>query len=126
MLYRPDVCNCTMPYVRRTVPANAVRDPAYTAEVFALTLVQIDVSYLYSITVVYLSLSSTGKMAFRKSLKNDAGSAVENEKWSLFIIYENGFSQKQYETFATFMIIAIVFFLTHPFTKEIRSQILQL
>ena len=43
MLYRPNVCNCTMPYVRRTVPAYAVRDPAYTAEVFALTLVQIDV-----------------------------------------------------------------------------------
>ena len=39
MLYRPDVCNCTMPYVHRTVPAYAVRDPAYTAEVFALTLV---------------------------------------------------------------------------------------
>ena len=43
MLYRPDVCNCTMPYVPRTVPAYAVRDPAYTAEVFALTLVEIDV-----------------------------------------------------------------------------------
>ena len=43
MLYRPDVCNCTMPYVPRTVPAYALRDPAYTAEVFALTLVQIDV-----------------------------------------------------------------------------------
>ena len=43
MLYRSDVCNCTMPYVPRTVPAYAVRDPAYTAEVFALTLVQIDV-----------------------------------------------------------------------------------
>ena len=43
MLYRPNVCNCTMPYVPRTVPAYAVRDPAYTAEVFALTLVQIDV-----------------------------------------------------------------------------------
>ena len=43
MLYRPDVCNCTMPYVPRTVPAYAVRDPAYTAEVFALTLVKIDV-----------------------------------------------------------------------------------
>ena len=38
MLYRPDVCNFTMPYVHRTVPAYAVvRDPAYTAEVFALT-----------------------------------------------------------------------------------------
>ena len=43
MLYRPDVCNCTTPYVPRTVPAYAVRDPAYTAEVFALTLVEIDV-----------------------------------------------------------------------------------
>ena len=43
MLYRPDVCNCTMPYVPCTVPAYAVRDPAYTAEVFALTLVEIDV-----------------------------------------------------------------------------------
>ena len=43
MLYRPDVCNWTMPYVPRTVPAYAVRDPAYTAEVFALTLVEIDV-----------------------------------------------------------------------------------
>ena len=43
MLYRPDVCNCTMPYVPRTVPAYAVRDPAYAAEVFALTLVEIDV-----------------------------------------------------------------------------------
>ena len=41
MLYRPNMCNCTMPYVPRTVPAYAVRDPAYTAEVFALTLVQI-------------------------------------------------------------------------------------
>ena len=46
MLYRPDVCNCTMPYVTRTVPAFAVRDPAYTAEVFALTLVEIDVRYI--------------------------------------------------------------------------------
>ena len=45
MLYRPNVCNCTMPYVPRTVPAYAVRDPAYTAEVFALTLVEIDVLY---------------------------------------------------------------------------------
>ena len=44
MLYCPDVCNCTMPYVPCTVPAYAVRDPAYTAEVFPLTLVQIDVS----------------------------------------------------------------------------------
>ena len=44
MLYRPNVCNCTMPYVPRTVPAYAVRDPAYTAEVFALTLVEIDVA----------------------------------------------------------------------------------
>ena len=43
MLYRPDVCNCTMPYVSRTVPAYAVQDPAYTAEVFALILVWIDV-----------------------------------------------------------------------------------
>ena len=43
MLYRPDVCNCTMPYVPRTVPAYAVRDPANTAEVFALILVEIDV-----------------------------------------------------------------------------------
>ena len=48
MLYRPKVCNCTMPYVPCTVPAYAVRDPAYTAEVFAaevfaFTLVQIDV-----------------------------------------------------------------------------------
>ena len=43
MLYRPDVCNCTMPYVPRTVPAYAVRYPAYTAEAFALTLVEIDV-----------------------------------------------------------------------------------
>ena len=43
MLYSPDVCNCTMPYVPRTVPAYAVWDPAYTAEVFALTLVEIDV-----------------------------------------------------------------------------------
>ena len=47
MLYHPDVCNCTMPYVPRTVPAYAVRDPAYTAEVFALTLVKIDVHYTY-------------------------------------------------------------------------------
>ena len=28
MLYRPDVCNCTMPYVHRTVPAYAVQYPA--------------------------------------------------------------------------------------------------
>ena len=33
-----------MPYVPRTVPAYAVRDPATTAEVFALTLVEIDVA----------------------------------------------------------------------------------
>ena len=46
MLYSPDVCNCTMPYVPRTVPAYAVRDPAYTAEVFALTLVEIYVDEL--------------------------------------------------------------------------------
>ena len=45
MLYPPDMCNCTIPYVPRTVPAYAVRDPAYTAEVFALTLVEIDVTY---------------------------------------------------------------------------------
>ena len=44
MLYSPNVCNCTMSYLPRTVPAYAVRDPAYTAEVFALALVQIDVS----------------------------------------------------------------------------------
>ena len=43
MLYSPDVCNCTMPYVPRTVLAYAVQNPAYTAEVFALTLVEIDV-----------------------------------------------------------------------------------
>ena len=49
MLYQPDVCNCTMPYVPRTVPAYAVRDPAYTAEVFALTLVEIDVILLFSL-----------------------------------------------------------------------------
>ena len=47
MLYSPDVCNCTMLYVPRTVPAYAIRDPAYTAEVFALTLVKIDVMYMY-------------------------------------------------------------------------------
>ena len=47
MLYRPDVCNCTMPYVPRTVPAYAVRDSAYTADVFALTLVEIDVISTY-------------------------------------------------------------------------------
>ena len=28
MLYLPDVCNCTMPYVHRTVPAYALRYPA--------------------------------------------------------------------------------------------------
>ena len=28
MLYLPDVCNCTMPYVHHTVPAYAVRYPA--------------------------------------------------------------------------------------------------
>ena len=44
MLYRPDMCNCTLPYAPRTVPAYAERDPAYTAEEFALTLVEIDVS----------------------------------------------------------------------------------
>ena len=48
MLYRPDVCNCTMSYIPRTAPAYAVRDPAYTAEVFALTLVEIDVAELVS------------------------------------------------------------------------------
>ena len=31
MLYRPDVCNCTMPYVPRTVPVYAERDP-YTQQ----------------------------------------------------------------------------------------------
>ena len=41
IMYRPDVCNRTMPYVPRNVPAYAVRDPAYTAEVFALTLIEI-------------------------------------------------------------------------------------
>ena len=51
MLYRPGVCNCTMPYVPRTVPAYAVRDPAYTAEVFALTLVEIDVGSTLSTTL---------------------------------------------------------------------------
>ena len=56
MLYRPDVCNCTMPYVPRTVPAYAVRDSAYTAEVFALTLVEIDVrKYVQSSTVCTIS-----------------------------------------------------------------------
>ena len=48
MLYHPDVCNCTMPYVPRTVPAYAVRNPAYTAEVFALTLVEIDVNGMHT------------------------------------------------------------------------------
>ena len=47
MLYSPDVCNCTIAYVPRTVPANAVRDPAYTAEVVALTLVEIKVLSVY-------------------------------------------------------------------------------
>ena len=28
LLYRPDVCNCTVPYLPRTAPAYAVRDPA--------------------------------------------------------------------------------------------------
>ena len=51
MLYRPDVCNCTMPYVPRTVSAYAIRDPAYTAAEFALTLVQIDVSPLSSVFI---------------------------------------------------------------------------
>ena len=46
MLYRPDVCNCTMPYVPRNVPAYVVQDPANTAEVVALTLVEIDVDKL--------------------------------------------------------------------------------
>ena len=32
LLYRPNVCNCTVPYAPRTVPAYAVRDPACTAE----------------------------------------------------------------------------------------------
>ena len=40
MLYRPDVCNCTMPYVHRTVSAYAIRYPAQIAEVVALTLVR--------------------------------------------------------------------------------------
>ena len=26
LLYRPDVCKCTVPYIPRTVPAYAVRD----------------------------------------------------------------------------------------------------
>ena len=49
MLYSPDVLNCTMPYVPRTVLAYAVRDPAYTAEVFALALVEMDVVYSFFI-----------------------------------------------------------------------------
>ena len=56
MLYCPDVCNCTMPYVPRTVPAYAVRDPAFTAEVFALTLVEIDVSREHSVLVWFGSV----------------------------------------------------------------------
>ena len=44
MLYSLDVCKCTVPYVPCTVLAYAVRDPAITAEVFALTLVEIDVT----------------------------------------------------------------------------------
>ena len=35
LLYRPDACNCTKPYIPHTVPAYAVRDPAQTAEVVA-------------------------------------------------------------------------------------------
>ena len=56
MLYRPGVCISAMPYVPHTVPAYAVRDPAYTAEVFALTLVEIDTRqefYLQEIFVLY-------------------------------------------------------------------------
>ena len=35
LLYRPDVCNCTVPYIPCTVTEYAVRDPAYTAVVVA-------------------------------------------------------------------------------------------
>ena len=35
LLNLPNVCNCTVPYAPRTVPAYAVRDPALTAEVVA-------------------------------------------------------------------------------------------
>ena len=45
LLYCPDVCNCTVPYVPRTVPVYAVQDPAQTAEVVDLTLVETDVIY---------------------------------------------------------------------------------
>ena len=64
MLYSLGVCNCTMPYVPRTVPAYAVPDPAYTAEVFALTLVEIDVIHqvhstrIHEVDFVQFSLKS--------------------------------------------------------------------
>ena len=61
-----------MPYVPRTVPAYAVRDPAYAAEVFALTLVQIDVRtdsiyvhvsmYIAVLEKVLLKLAMSSKM----------------------------------------------------------------
>ena len=35
LLYRPDLCNCIVPYIPRTVPAYAVWDPAQTAVVVA-------------------------------------------------------------------------------------------
>ena len=30
LLYRPDVCNCTVPYIPHAVPKYAARDPAWT------------------------------------------------------------------------------------------------
>ena len=58
LLYRPDVCNFTMPYVPRTVLVYAVRDPANTAEVFALTLVEIDVNLTFDILEGKVEVSS--------------------------------------------------------------------
>ena len=66
MLYHPNVCNCTMPYVHRTVPAYAVRYPcldsrsgcSYTSETtvwvlsvhpyFDTTACLVDVQYEYN------------------------------------------------------------------------------
>ena len=60
MLYRPDVCNCTMQNVPPTVPAYAIPDLAYTAEVLALTQVEIDVNHKTRFVWMILNLSHSG------------------------------------------------------------------
>ena len=57
-----------MPYVPRTVPAYAVRDPAYTAEVLALTLIEIDVAH--ETRIVFVSVEFDGRRKGVMKLQN--------------------------------------------------------